>query len=97
MAAGEYERVGTYMMRERLVEPVRAARLPFYDRVRDAALAAGAWACAITGSGPAMFALVPTQGAAEKVAAAMVAATRAVGIPAIGVATQPDARGVRVI
>ena len=57
---GDWETVGQCMMRDRLVEPVRASLVPCYHAVRSAALEAGAFGCALTGSGPAMFALAPS-------------------------------------
>ena len=97
IAAGDYEEMGVYMMRDRLVEPVRSKLLPFYDQARARALAAGAWACAITGSGPAMFALAPSRPVAEAAAAAMVHAATAAGTHATGVVTEPDLEGVRAV
>ena len=42
---------------DRLVEPVRAPLVPGFDRVKQAAIEAGALACSISGSGPTMFAV----------------------------------------
>ncbi len=94
---GNYERVGCYMMRDRLVEPVRSAKLPFYAEARARAVAAGAWGCALTGSGPAMFALAPDECTARAVAVAMVAAAVAAGIAASGFVTASDMEGVRTV
>ena len=59
LSEGDYADAGRYMMRDRIAEPARSTLLPFYEDVRAAAMKAGAWACAITGSGPAMFATAP--------------------------------------
>ena len=56
---------------DRLVEPVRAEMIPAYADVRRAALEAGALACAISGSGPSMFAVADSAGAAAGAARAM--------------------------
>src|SRR5690606_33842863 len=55
--AGDWQTVGQCIMTDRLVEPVRATLVPCYEAVRRAALEAGALGCALTGSGPAMFAI----------------------------------------
>ena len=94
-ACGDYAAVGRHMMADRLVEPVRARSVPCYEAVRRAALEAGAWGCALTGSGPALFALAPSAAHAEDVAKAMLKASRAAGIEAMGLATQADYEGVR--
>ncbi len=56
---------------DRLVEPVRAAMIPGYGDVRAAALDAGALGCAISGSGPSMFALCDSDETAAGTAVAM--------------------------
>jgi homoserine kinase len=56
---------------DRIVEPVRAGMIPAYAEVRAAALDAGALGCAISGSGPSMFALCDSDDAAARAALAM--------------------------
>ena len=56
---------------DHLVEPVRAAMIPAYDDVREAARNAGALGCGISGSGPSMFALCDSDEAAARAAVAM--------------------------
>jgi len=94
---GDWVTVGRHMMRDRLVEPVRAALVPCYEAVREAAVEAGACGCALTGSGPAMFAIAETPAEAEQALAAMRAACHAAGIEANGLVTKADAEGVRVV
>ena len=91
---GDWETVGRCMMQDRLVEPVRAQLVPCYHAVRDAAMEAGAFGCAITGSGPAMFALAPTDKDAERIRDAMVEASVGEGIAARGVLTAANEDGV---
>lgn len=95
LATGAWQGVGRYMMRDRLVEPVRGRVLPFYEPVRAAAMQAGATACAITGSGPALFALAETPGCASRVLAAMRSAAEQAGVKCGGLVTESDERGVR--
>ena len=64
-------------VRDRLVEPVRASLIPGFQQVKDAALAAGALGCSISGSGPSVFAFSGSDGGASRVAAAMRDAFRA--------------------
>lgn len=94
---GDWETVGTCMMQDRLVEPVRAKLVPCYDAVRNAAVEAGAFGCALTGSGPAMFALAATENDAMRVRDAMVAASEREGVDARGVLAAANAEGVSEI
>jgi homoserine kinase len=56
---------------DRIVEPVRAGMIPAYAEVRAAARRAGALGCAISGSGPSMFALCDSDQIAAGTAVAM--------------------------
>lgn len=91
---GDWETVGKCMMQDRLVEPVRAKLVPCYDAVRGAAVEAGALGCALTGSGPAMFAIAASADEAAVVRDAMVAASEGEAIAARGVVTEANDRGV---
>ncbi len=92
--AGDWEEVGDWMMRDRIVEPVRATLLPCYDAVRSAALEAGAHGCALTGSGPAMFAITDNALRAGAIQIAMEDASRRMGIVATGYVCRPHPEGV---
>ena len=84
-------------MRDRLAERYRAPLVPVYDAVRRAALEAGAAGCALSGSGPALFAL-PAPGAdAQIILDAMRAASRAGGVEADGWLARVDPVGVRTV
>ncbi len=91
---GDWETVGRCMMQDRLIEPVRAKLVPCYRAVRRAAMAAGAFGCALTGSGPAMFALAASERDAARVRTAMVEASLSEGIDARGVLASANADGV---
>ncbi len=56
---------------DRLVEPLRAGMIPGYPDVRRAALDEGALGCAVSGSGPSVFALADSADAAAGAARAM--------------------------
>jgi len=56
---------------DRLVEPLRASMIPAYAQVRAAARDAGALGCAISGSGPSLFALCDSDEVAARAALAM--------------------------
>ena len=94
LLAGDWARLGPYLMRDRLVEPVRARQVSAYSAIREAALNAGAYAAALTGSGPAMFAVAPDAGGAEVIKTAMIGAC---DVPALTYVTGIDTRGVRAI
>jgi homoserine kinase len=44
-------------MQDVIAEPIRSFLIPEYDKVKKAALTAGAMGCSISGSGPSIFAL----------------------------------------
>ena len=92
--AGDWETVGRCIMTDRLVEPVRAALVPPYHRIRNAALEAGAFGCALTGSGPAMFAVAPDGDSCGQIMQAMAAACRAQKIDVLGIVTEANDEGV---
>ncbi|MEO0557036.1 MAG: homoserine kinase [Bacteroidota bacterium] len=94
---GDWESVGRHLMRDRLAEPHRARLVPVYQTIRQAALDAGSWGCALTGSGPAMFALPGASASAKEVLDAMLAASRTGGVDADGWVASVDVEGVRAL
>ena len=97
LQAGDWEEAGRHLMRDRLAERYRAPLVPVYEAVRRAALEAGAAGCALSGSGPALFAL-PAPGAdAQIILDAMRAASRAGGVEADGWLARVDPVGVRTV
>lgn len=92
LMVGDWDTLAPYMMRDRIVEPARASLVTCYAAVRQAALEAGACAAALTGSGPAMFAIVDDAQSASGICNAMV---EAAGEDANGIVTQADMHGVR--
>ena len=95
LRCGDLETAGVMMERDLLVEPVRARLVPPYDAVRNAARDAGALGCALSGSGPAMFALTGDADAAERTRAAMEWACRAAGVGCASFTSTPDPHGAR--
>ncbi|MGI9175571.1 MAG: homoserine kinase [Rhodothermales bacterium] len=95
--AGDWETVGRNIMQDRLVEPVRATLLPCYEAVRTAALEAGAYGCALSGSGPAMFAIAETEEACADVLSAMQEACRCTGVASQGRVTRACASGAHTL
>lgn len=78
-------------MHDRIHEPYRWGLIQGGRSVREAALAAGAWGCVISGAGPTLLALCPAH-TAEPVRQAMVAAWEREGVSSRGeiVAVQQD-------
>lgn len=64
-----------------IIEPLRAALIPGFYAIKEAALAAGALGCSISGSGPSLFALTIGQESSLTVSEAMAAACRCLNIP----------------
>jgi len=56
-------------LRDVVIEPQRAAAVPCFTGVKDAAMAAGAYGCSLSGSGPSIFALCADAEAANIVIA----------------------------
>ena len=71
----DWELIGR-AVEDRIAEPQRAAAVPGFARVKEAALNAGALAASLSGSGPSLFALCRGRGRAMAVAEAMVTAFR---------------------
>ncbi len=88
LVKGDYRLAGEMMMGDNIVEPVRAPFVPCYDKVREAAVEAGALGVAISGAGPSMLALVEGPEAAEPVARALEEAYSSCGLEAAAKATR---------
>ncbi|MCB0720532.1 MAG: homoserine kinase [Bacteroidetes bacterium] len=100
IALGEddWTQAGKAMMSDDLVEPYRAAHVVGYETVRAAAIEAGAFACGLSGSGPAMFALTaPGSASTIDVGQAMLESMRKYNKPARIVCTRADLRGTRSV
>lgn len=61
-------------LEDHVAEPKRAGLVPGFYAVKDAAVAAGALGCSLSGSGPSMFALAPSLEMAAAVGEAMMTA-----------------------
>ncbi len=92
--AGDWPEVGRWMMKDGIAEPVRSTLVPCYAQIKEAALEAGAFGCALTGSGPAMFAISDNQESASSILQAMHDASRAAGIEASLYLSQINCEGV---
>ena len=95
--AGDWEEVGKYMMSDGIIEPVRAKLVPCYPQVKQAALEAGAPGCALTGSGPAMFAISDSKTGAQHVLEAMLDASRCEKIGCTGHVCAINTTGVTAL
>jgi homoserine kinase len=93
---GDWKSFGAAIMKDRLVEPQRAKLIEFYSAVKAAALEAGAFGCALSGSGPAMFAVSDTQDRAQSVADAMLVALRHAGHSGSSRVVHANNSGVKV-
>ncbi len=92
-----WREAGRMIMGDRIIEPVRSRLIPCYNEVRDAAEREGAFGCALSGSGPAMFALSGSVNDANRILEAMKNATLAVNVPSIGMVTETDTLGARAV
>ena len=80
-----------------LVEPIRAPLVPAFAAVKDAALAAGALGCSISGSGPSVFAFSDDDRRAADIADAMQAAFRYSDLGSDRYVGPVDTNGARVL
>jgi len=80
-----------------IAEPIRAELIPGFQDVKKAALTAGALGCSISGSGPAVFALVETVAEGEIVAKEMKHAFKVAGLKATSYISEVGAISPRVV
>jgi homoserine kinase len=81
-----------------IIEPERGQLIPGYTEVKQAALLAGALGSAISGSGPAIFALCRDRAAAERVAQAMAEAFKsAASVDAISYISGINTTGAAIV
>lgn len=90
---GDLSEVGRWMMKDQLAEPVRADLVPCYNSVKEEALSAGAYGCALTGSGPAMFAITDDKMNANSILQSMIEASNHHGVNATGYVTTLNESG----
>lgn len=84
-------------LKDVLVEPRRAALIPGFAGVKQAALDLGAIGSSISGAGPSVFAWFDDRNTAVQAGAAMQAAFRAAGLDSDVVLSAVDAPGARVL
>ncbi|MYA10265.1 MAG: homoserine kinase, partial [Gemmatimonadetes bacterium] len=85
-------------MRDAVAEPVRAKLVPGFEGVRDRALAAGAVAAGLSGSGPTIFAICRGRQSAEAAARDMAGAFRDdVGVGSDIVVSSVNRDGARIL
>ncbi len=82
---------------DRIAEPARAPLLPGFLAAKQAALAAGALGCSISGSGPTAFAFAADDVAGKRIADAMVAAYLGEGVAATARVTEVSHTGAVVL
>jgi homoserine kinase len=96
LGSSNYELLGR-AIDDRIAEPVRSRLLPGFTEAKAAALAAGALGCSISGSGPAVFALVRGTETGQDVARAMAKAYDDRGIENEVRVAQIDRAGARIL
>ena len=93
LRSGDMAEVGKWIMKDHLAEPVRADLVPCYNSVKNAALDEGAFGCALTGSGPAMFAITDNEMQAHSILQSMIEASTLQKINANGYVTTLNESG----
>jgi homoserine kinase len=84
-------------LRDELIEPRRAALIPGFAEVKQAALDSGALGASISGAGPSVFAWCRGRLQAEQAGAAMRAAFAGVGLDSEIYVSSLDAPGARLL
>jgi len=93
----DYDLIASAMV-DHIAEPVRTAMTPGFEAVRNAALAAGALGCGLSGSGPTIFAWCRNPALAAPVETAMREGLRGdTGLDADTLVTPVGAPGARVL
>lgn len=77
-------------MDDRIATPARRTKMPYFEDVRAAALARGAFGAALSGSGPAMVGVCDSRRRATAVADAMAAAVESHRLEARAFAARPE-------
>lgn len=80
-----------------IAEPARSLLIPGFKSVKEAALAAGALGCSISGSGPSVFALCASRESARKCGDGMAAAFREAGLDSDIYISEVSTRGPRPV
>ncbi len=93
---GDIERIGRLIMRDEIVEPIRAGLIEPYRDIKWSAIKAGALGCALSGSGPAMFAVCDTAESAAFVAQAMQKACTDHAVHCLSVSSRVNMHGAYV-
>ena len=83
-------------LKDGIIEPQRAAAVPCFATVKEAAERSGALGCSLSGSGPSIFALCATSDA-RNIASAMEQASRVQGIGCQSWVSPMTAPGARVV
>ncbi|MCX6291685.1 MAG: homoserine kinase [Bacteroidetes bacterium] len=82
---------------DHVAEPARAALIPHFHEVKNAALESGAIACSISGSGPSIFALCNGKNASGNISKAMKKVFTKNGIQSEVYISSVNKNGVRII
>ena len=89
--------IGEAIMTDTIIEPLRASLIAPYSDIKSASILKGAFGCALSGSGPSMFALCPDEYTAQDVANAMLTACKHHGLQAEAKATTIHSGGAYLI
>ena len=95
LQAGRVDTLGA-ALEDRLHQPYRRKLFPWMPAVLDAARAAGALGCALSGAGPSLLAIAPGSAEGDAVATAMEKALGRAGIAGTARTLHVDTRGVAV-
>ena len=84
-------------MQDVIAEPIRSFLIPEYDKVKKAALEAGALGCSISGSGPSIFALSKDEDTARNAGSEMEKVFTAAEIGSRVFVSQVNKQGIKIL
>jgi homoserine kinase len=80
-----------------IVEPHRKSLIPHFDDVKHAAINSGALGCAISGSGPSIFALSKSLNTAKAVESAMINSYKHINIEFEPHVSKINTEGIKIL
>jgi homoserine kinase len=95
LQAGRLDTLGV-ALDDRLHQPYRRKLFPWMPAVADAARAAGAFGCVLSGAGPSLLAVAPDLRRAEATAAAMEKALASAGVAGVARSLTVDSAGATI-
>jgi len=96
LATNDYNLISR-ALKDEVIEPFRSKLITGYDEIKLAAIEAGALGCAISGSGPSMFALSNSEEIANKIAVETKSVVNKLGIGGVNYVSKINEVGPKIL